>query len=746
MHKILLLYILFYVNLFSQITPLAFNNYFSDNKNIMLFIDPSNGKIIHANNAARDFYGYANLTDMNIQQINTFTNEQVIKEMENAKNTKRNYFIFNHILADGSVKKVRVYSELIVYNKKKVLYSTIYPLILEKEFIENFNTTLEEQVKLQSEDLHREHKKTTTLLTISLGISLFSILVLFFLHKYRSKYQNTLKSQKEEFQMLFNFAPVAMALSDKSGNIIERNNNFIDLFGYTQEDVPNIETWFIKAYPNEKYRKEVQNVWNEKIKNSSSDNLIGPLEVTVTSKNKKNLEIQIISLEFMNGLITVFIDYSEKNKLINELFESKNFSDSILQNSAHAIITTDTQGIITLFNKKAEQLLGYQSSELVNKKTPAIFHKKQEVFKRAKEFSTLLHKEIKPGFETFIAKTTAGLKNNNEWIYISKDKKEFTVSLNITSLTDIKNNCTGYIGIAEDISEAKEKERKIQEYVNLIDKNIIISSTDLFGNITYVSEAFCKISGYTKDEILSKNHRIIRHPDMDDSTFKNMYITLKKNKIWKGEIKNIAKDGSFFWVYTSISPTFNDLGDKVGYTAIRQDITDKKIIEKISITDGLTNIYNRRHFNELFPRIINSAKRKNELISFLMMDIDHFKQYNDTYGHQSGDNVLKKIAGSLKDTLHRSEDYCFRLGGEEFGIIFKVDSKEKALEFANSIRENIENLHILHSKNSASSYITMSIGIVCKNANDIKNVDEIYKQSDDLLYRAKEAGRNKVYI
>lgn len=180
--------------------------------------------------------------------------------------------------------------------------------------------------------------------------------------------------------------------------------------------------------------------------------------------------------------------------------------------------------------------------------------------------------------------------------------------------------------------------------------------------------------------------------------------------------------------------------------AIRHDITNKKLVEKISITDGLTEIYNRRHFNELFPKVINAAKRKNELVSFMIMDIDHFKQYNDTYGHQMGDDVLIKVSSAIKNSLQRADDYCFRLGGEEFGVIFKADTKEQAEKFSNKIRKNIENLHLEHSENSASEYVTVSIGLISKNANNIKSAEEIYKQADDLLYKSKENGRNRVSV
>lgn len=297
--------------------------------------------------------------------------------------------------------------------------------------------------------------------------------------------------------------------------------------------------------------------------------------------------------------------------------------------------------------------------------------------------------------------------------------------------------------IKKPLRELDRSRKQMQRYISLVDQNIISSSTDLEGNITYASQAFCNVSGFTKEELIGKNHRIIKHKDMPDEIFKDMWDTIKSGNTWKGEIKNRKKDGGFYWVNASISPIFED-GNIVGYTGIRQNITDKKIIEEISITDGLTGIFNRRHFNELFPKIINGAKRDNVLFCFLIMDIDHFKQYNDTYGHQMGDDVLKKVANTLKGTLKRAEDYCFRLGGEEFGVIFKVSEKSEALKFAELIRKNIEGLKIEHSGNSASSYITASLGLACKNAADIPNDDAIYKEGDDLLYLAKRNGRNRI--
>ena len=286
--------------------------------------------------------------------------------------------------------------------------------------------------------------------------------------------------------------------------------------------------------------------------------------------------------------------------------------------------------------------------------------------------------------------------------------------------------------------------QEIKTFNHLIDKNVITSTTNTKGKIISVSEAFCEISGYTKEELLGKNHNIIKHHDMPDSIYKELWETISSGKVWKGELKNLKKNGDYYWVNAVIEPSFSKEGKIVGYSSIRYDITDRKLIEILSITDGLTNIYNRRYFDEIFPKIINNAKRKNELVSFLFMDIDHFKLYNDNYGHQKGDEVLIKFATCLKESLNRSSDFAFRLGGEEFAIVYQCDTKEKAIEFANTIKSNIEDLKITHEFNSASPYITASMGLICKNANDID--DKIYKQADDLLYEAKRSGRNQIKV
>lgn len=181
---------------------------------------------------------------------------------------------------------------------------------------------------------------------------------------------------------------------------------------------------------------------------------------------------------------------------------------------------------------------------------------------------------------------------------------------------------------------------------------------------------------------------------------------------------------------------------------MHQEIVNRKLIEKrledLTVTDELTSLYNRRHFNELLSRTLNSAKRDHTTICLAILDIDYFKQYNDTYGHIAGDEVLKSLAMCMLDSMQRADDYCFRLGGEEFGVLFKGVSYNVANNLIEKIRENIQELKIKHEGSDVNQYLTASFGLAVRDADSVESEEELYKEADTLLYEAKEAGRNRV--
>lgn len=289
------------------------------------------------------------------------------------------------------------------------------------------------------------------------------------------------------------------------------------------------------------------------------------------------------------------------------------------------------------------------------------------------------------------------------------------------------------------------KSKQLEGYVEIIDQYVITSQTDLYGNITYASEAFCKISGYTKEELIGQNHRLIRHPDMPKELFEELWRTISSRKMWHGEIKNRKADGGDYWVDTTITPNIEE-GVIIGYTAIRHDISDKKMIEEMAITDSMTGLYNRRFYVQMISEEMNRIKRHRSSLVLMMLDVDNFKLYNDNYGHQAGDIVLNQVANVLKFYTSRSGEYAFRLGGEEFGILVSDMNEEGYLALAERIRRAIEMLEIQHKKNDASAFVTVSIGAAIYYHDSMTTCEELYKESDNQLYRAKDNGRNRVAI
>lgn len=169
-------------------------------------------------------------------------------------------------------------------------------------------------------------------------------------------------------------------------------------------------------------------------------------------------------------------------------------------------------------------------------------------------------------------------------------------------------------------------------------------------------------------------------------------------------------------------------------------------LRSLAFIDGLTGIANRRRMDEYLADEFKRAKRNHSPLSIVMLDIDYFKQFNDTYGHQSGDFCLQRVANVIKATLHRPADLVARYGGEEFAIILPDTSFSGAVILAEELRKNIEVLAIAHESSLVSPHITLSIGI--SKAQSYNNISEatLLSQADQALYQAKTEGRNRVRV
>jgi diguanylate cyclase (GGDEF)-like protein len=169
-------------------------------------------------------------------------------------------------------------------------------------------------------------------------------------------------------------------------------------------------------------------------------------------------------------------------------------------------------------------------------------------------------------------------------------------------------------------------------------------------------------------------------------------------------------------------------------------------LKALSITDQLTGLYNRRHFEEIFIEQRKKASHSQIPLTFLLLDIDYFKKLNDHYGHSGGDDALKKLAVCLQEICSTSDTYAFRLGGEEFAIITSDKTDGSDRDFAESIRAQIEALNIPNKNSAVSEFMTVSIGVVTLVPKATESINTFMKTADKYLYKAKELGRNQIVL
>jgi diguanylate cyclase (GGDEF)-like protein len=180
---------------------------------------------------------------------------------------------------------------------------------------------------------------------------------------------------------------------------------------------------------------------------------------------------------------------------------------------------------------------------------------------------------------------------------------------------------------------------------------------------------------------------------------------------------------------------------------VRNHVTLKRQadqLEQISLLDALTQIPNRRYFDEALQREWQNAARQRQALSLLMIDIDHFKAYNDCYGHSSGDQALRRIAQLLDDNLRPRQDVAARYGGEEFVVILPATNSQEARQIAETLRQQVLALQLHLGPDSMAPLLSISIGCATAAANEQGNPEQLLQLADRLLYRAKESGRNQV--
>ena len=275
---------------------------------------------------------------------------------------------------------------------------------------------------------------------------------------------------------------------------------------------------------------------------------------------------------------------------------------------------------------------------------------------------------------------------------------------------------------------------------------------DQDGRYVFVNAAATRLLGYSEAEF-SQLRVCDVDPDVDEAFWYSHWEELKRFGVIKIESTNINKQGHA--VPIEITAHYVRFGGREYNCAIVRDISERKMtqarmealheeIYRLSITDGLTGISNRRHFDASLAKEIERIEASGAPLSLILLDVDHFKSFNDHQGHMAGDECLRRVAEVIDGAMRKPIDLAARYGGEEFACILPSTPLADALEIGEAIRARIAALGIAHDLSPEWGIVTASLGVVSTEGNEHATAQGLLTRADALLYRAKQAGRNRV--
>ncbi|MBS4068663.1 MAG: diguanylate cyclase [Sulfurimonas sp.] len=308
----------------------------------------------------------------------------------------------------------------------------------------------------------------------------------------------------------------------------------------------------------------------------------------------------------------------------------------------------------------------------------------------------------------------------------------------MVSIYDISELFEAKISLKKEIEKVNKLNDKLEADQEIIDKNIMMMRTSFDGVIIDVSTFFCQFFEFKKDFILGKNISTFKQDGGFSTTYKELWETIINKKCWSGELKLKTYKGEEKWVQSRITPILDSDGEVLEFSAVYHDITNEKLLEELYITDPLTKLYNRAHFDEVVNFIVKHQRKADTDFVLVITDIDHFKSINDTYGHQVGDEALISVANTLKDSL-REDDLIARWGGEEFVIMLKNVTLDEAKIIIEKVRASVEK-----NKINDTISVTASFGITKYILGE--DIKKTFKRVDDALYEAKKSGRNRAIL
>lgn len=407
-----------------------------------------------------------------------------------------------------------------------------------------------------------------------------------------------------------------------------------------------------------------------------------------------------------------------------------------IEASGEGIFVVDNKGCFTLCNPAALKILGYRSEdEILGHSVHELLCPSQE-----RDRHTAAHCN---GCSIFRSYRLGEEKHVDETRFCCADGSLIPVEMRSSPLFEQKEVRGAVITFA-DISDRIKREQQLRKLSKALEYSPVAALiTDTKGHIEYVNRRFIEESGYDAKELLGNNPSLLQSGRTPESTYQLMWEQLSHGEPWHGELLNKKKSGELFWDDTAIAPITDDSGNVINFVAFKENITWRKEqqlkVWRQANFDSLTGLSNRNHFLDQLQQQIAESRRYDRRLALIFIDLDGFKEVNDTLGHDAGDELLRQSAKRLKTSV-RSSDMVSRLGGDEFTIIIpEFNHCDDVTHVADKL---IETLSRPYNVKGHNVQVSASMGIAAYPC-DAGDRTTLINMADTAMYAAKRNGKNR---
>jgi diguanylate cyclase (GGDEF)-like protein/PAS domain S-box-containing protein len=538
----------------------------------------------------------------------------------------------------------------------------------------------------------------------------------------RKRAEELLKKEREIFYSTLQEAPNGVVLIDKDGRYLYINSAFTAITGYTLNDIPTGKDWFLKAYPDPNYRELVISAWKKDVVRRALDRVFS---VVCKDGTVKEIEFRGTMLKD-DRTIVILSDITERKRA---------------EEAYHAVVEHSLQGLHILqdqrevfANSAYADMLGYTVKELLAlspKQVRNLVHPDDQEIAWGHYQNRIEGKPAPPHYQFRIIRKDRSVR----WVETFPSRIEYqgrpALQVAMIDITERK------------LAEATLKNSE-ERYRTLVESSTdAILMLDRERNAVTSNQAFLDLFGYQKSEVEGQSIRIV-HPSEESfrAYGKATYPLVERVGSLREEWDLMRRDGTIFSAEIVTSPIRSLDGTTTGYICLIRDITERKRAEEelayMATHDSLTGLPNRTLFSDRLTMALTQARRSKKNLAVMLLDLDYFKDVNDTLGHSMGDQLLRAVGNRLGGLL-RKGDTIARIGGDEFLLLLP---ELLQIEYATTLAQKI--LHVFREPfvfNDHQLHITTSIGIAIF-PDDGDNADTLMKSADIAMYRAKNKGRD----